>query len=486
MLRKTASLLAFFCLFAASASAVQEAPAEQRFATVTFLEDVSVKVMLRATERLPGAFGEARVRARAGITDIDVRLKAMKPAIGFGGDYNTYVLWTVSPEGHVFNVGEMILNGADSQLKTATPLNSFALLLSAEPHFLAERPSEMIVLGSDGAGLERQRGAFPAPLFYQPLASGYRHERASLGAVAAAAGRLRVERFQAVVAVRLAEQAAAPRYAPEEFARAQTTLSQTQQAFAQGIEERQLALMARRAVRQAVEARQLAQRRAADAALAAERAAAKQEAERLTQAREDAEAAAFRAREEAARARAETGKLRSAAEELEKKMLAANLEADRLARMKAKADAEARTAREQAAALYARLAGAFAQVAHTQETSRGLTISLPDILFASGKAVLQPRARETLSQIAGILLVVPEYRISIEGHTDNVGRPQANLKLSQERAAAVRSYLAASQISPALMTTRGYGDTRPVASNATAAGRQQNRRVELVIEGLLK
>jgi outer membrane protein OmpA-like peptidoglycan-associated protein len=479
-------LFAFVSLAALGAPARPQAPAEQRFAAITFLEDVSVKVLLQATERLPGAFGQASVRVRPGLAEIDLRLKAMKPAIGFGGDFNTYVLWTVSPEGQVFNAGEIVLNGANAQLKATTPLESFGLLISAEPHFLVERPSELIVLGSIAAGLERQRGAFPAPLVYQPLETGLRYERATLADTPAANGWLRVERFEAIVAVRLAERAEAARYAPEEFARAQTTLSQTQQAFAQGIEPRQLALIARRAVRQAVEAKRLAERRAAEAALAAERQEARRQIETLTRAREEAEAAAFRAREEADRARQEAARARASAEELEKKMLAANLEADRLARLKAKAELDARAAREQAAALYARLYGAFAQVAHTQETPRGLVISLPDILFDSGKSTLRPQARETLSRIAGILLVVPEYRISIEGHTDNVGRPQANFKLSQARAEAVRDYLVAAHVSPGLIVTRGFGETRPVASNATAAGRQQNRRVEIVIEGLLK
>lgn len=464
----------------------QQLAIEQQFAAITFLEDTSVKLSLQATERLPGAFGQATIRARPGRTEIDLRMKGMKPAIGFGGDFNTYVLWTVSPEGHVFNVGEVLLDGANALLKTTTPLDSFGLLVSAEPHFLVDRPSELVVLGSVAAGLERQRGAFPAPLVYQAPKSGLRYERASLADVPPANGAMRLERFEAIVAVRLAEQADAARWAPEEFARAQTTLSQTQQAFAQGVEPRQVALMARRAVRQAVEAVRLAKSRAAEAALAAERQASRQQIESLTRAREAAEAAALRAREEADRARQEAARARAAAEELEKKMLAANLEADRLARMKAKAELDARAARDQAAALYARLAGAFVQVAHTQETPRGLMISLPDILFDSGKSTLRPQARETLSRIAGILLVVPEYRISIEGHTDNVGRPQANLKLSRERAEAVRNYLVAAHVSPALIVTRGFGETRPVASNATAAGRRQNRRVEIVIEGLLK
>lgn len=485
-MRKHLRVGVVLCGLAGVCAVAGAAAAEPEFVAVTLLEDSSVKILLEATERLPGASGEARVRARGGVAEIDLRLKAMKPAIGFGGDFNTYVLWTVSPEGHVFNAGEVILDRAAGNLRTAVPLTSFALLVTAEPHFLVRRPSDLVVLGSAATGLERQRGAFAAPLSWRPEKTVYRYERDTLAQAEPAAGRLRTERFQAIVALRLAEQAAAPRYAPEEFTRAQTTLSQAQQAFAQGIEERQLALIARRAVRQAVEATRLAEQRAAEAALAAERQAAQHQIERLTRAAAEAEAAAFRAREEAGRARAEAEKLRAANDELEKKLLAANLEADKLARMKAKAELDARAAREQAAALYARLAAAFAQVARTEETPRGLMISLPDILFDSGKSTLRPAARETLSQIAGILLVVPEYRISVEGHTDNVGRPQANLKLSLARAEAVRDYLAKAHVSPALISTRGFGETRPIASNATPAGRQQNRRVEIIIEGLLK
>ena len=189
---------------------------------------------------------------------------------------------------------------------------------------------------------------------------------------------------------------------------------------------------------------------------------------------------------EADRARQATEMARKETEEVRKQMLLANQEADRLARLRAEAESEARSAQDQATAVYARLESALSRVAETRETERGLTVNLPDILFASGKSALRTNTREVLSRIAGILLVAPEYQLSIEGHTDSVGRTQYNMKLSQERAQRVRDYLIEASISPALITASGFGESKPVASNQTAAGRQKNRRVEIVIEGLLK
>jgi outer membrane protein OmpA-like peptidoglycan-associated protein len=125
---------------------------------------------------------------------------------------------------------------------------------------------------------------------------------------------------------------------------------------------------------------------------------------------------------------------------------------------------------------------ALGLVAETRETARGLIVNLPDILFDTGRATLRPAAREVVSRIAGILLVSRGYRLKIEGHTDTVGSDAYNQKLSEKRAQSVYDYLLKAGVSPDLMTTAGFGKSQPVAPNTTAAGRQKNRRVEIVIE----
>lgn len=129
--------------------------------------------------------------------------------------------------------------------------------------------------------------------------------------------------------------------------------------------------------------------------------------------------------------------------------------------------------------LYVSLSG----ILETRREARGLIVNLSDVLFDTGRATLRPGAREKLSKLAGILLAYPgAYRIEIEGHTDSVGSDASNLRLSQGRADSVHDYLLTSGLKPDhMMSARGLGETTPVAGNDTAAGRQVNRRVEIII-----
>jgi outer membrane protein OmpA-like peptidoglycan-associated protein len=123
----------------------------------------------------------------------------------------------------------------------------------------------------------------------------------------------------------------------------------------------------------------------------------------------------------------------------------------------------------------------LAKLAQTRTTDRGFIVTLPGLFFDTGKAVLKPGARNTLSKIAEQLRANPDARIEIEGHTDSVGSEQLNQALSEKRAKAVRDYLASRGLPEVRISMAGLGESTPVASNDTAAGRQQNRRVELVI-----
>ena len=108
---------------------------------------------------------------------------------------------------------------------------------------------------------------------------------------------------------------------------------------------------------------------------------------------------------------------------------------------------------------------------------------MSDVLFDSGKHTLRPLAREKLAKISGIVLAYPALTLGIEGNTDSVGGDDYNQDLSERRAESVRSYLAEQGVPASSMTAKGLGKTQPVASNDTADGRQQNRRVELIVSG---
>ena len=123
----------------------------------------------------------------------------------------------------------------------------------------------------------------------------------------------------------------------------------------------------------------------------------------------------------------------------------------------------------------------LAKLAQTRTTERGFIVTLPGLFFDTGKSALKAGARNTLSRIADQLRINDQLTITIEGHTDSVGSDASNQALSERRAAAVRDYRVSRNVPAGRMTVTGLGETTPVATNDTAAGRQQNRRVELVI-----
>jgi outer membrane protein OmpA-like peptidoglycan-associated protein len=133
--------------------------------------------------------------------------------------------------------------------------------------------------------------------------------------------------------------------------------------------------------------------------------------------------------------------------------------------------------------LRAKLLQQFNVIFATRDTARGLIVSLSDVLFDTGKSTLRPGAREKLAKISGIVLAYPDLKLAIEGNTDSVGSDAKNQVLSEERASSVRDYLLKENIPAGSMTSQGFGKTQPVASNDTAEGRQQNRRVEMVVSG---
>ena len=133
--------------------------------------------------------------------------------------------------------------------------------------------------------------------------------------------------------------------------------------------------------------------------------------------------------------------------------------------------------------LRARLLQQFNAILVTHDTARGLVVNMSDVLFDSGKYTLRPLAREKLAKISGIVLAYPSLRLAIEGNTDSIGSEEFNQNLSEQRAEGVRSYLTQQGVPESSTSARGYGKNQPIASNDTADGRQQNRRVELVVSG---
>ncbi len=220
------------------------------------------------------------------------------------------------------------------------------------------------------------------------------------------------------------------------------------------------------------------ERSESEARLAAERAKSEQEAAARTEAEKQRIAA------EIEKMRVELEATRRAAEDAQK---AAALERHRLEEQRKAEEArvaELANARESQQKAEEALKATLSQLAQVREEARGLIVTLPgSIYFDVNKTEVKPAMRDRLAQIAKALASVPDRHVLVEGHTDSTGTDEYNLKLSRLRGESVRSILVAGGVSPDRIESQGYGKTRPVASNATAAGKAQNRRVEIVLQG---
>jgi outer membrane protein OmpA-like peptidoglycan-associated protein len=301
--------------------------------------------------------------------------------------------------------------------------------------------------------------------------------------------KLPLEFFEARNALRIAQSEGAEKYASESYQNAVKLMDKADEyATRKDVPKKLLIAVAREAVQTAEDARQIALKRQDEERLAQERAAS---AERESQ----ANAATDRAKTEAddaerARARAETDSAKALAQ-AERTKLEAELAAQRAARASEVAQADSEKARKAAAEqserekqeLRNKLAVQLNLILETRDSARGLIVNMSDVLFDSGKYTLKPGAREKLAKLSGIILAYPSLKLEVEGHTDSVGTDEYNMELSENRANSVRDYLGQQGINTSSIAARGFGESQPVATNDTAAGRQQNRRVELVVSG---
>jgi outer membrane protein OmpA-like peptidoglycan-associated protein len=483
------------------------------------------KIDFAGTVLMPQAGGGAAVKGEKGYIEIDANFEHLQPATRFGSEYLTYVMWAVTPEGRASNLGELQVNGDDGELRVTTELQAFGLVVTAEPYFAVTQPSDVVVIEN----IVRKEGTFRDGTIgraegieakYQLLGRGsylMNQEPSRLRAKALDPG-VPLDLAEARNAVALAEVASADRYAVETFKKASRLLVEAEQARDRRRGRNAVMMPARQAVQTAEDARIMALQKQEEEYAARQRVLAQQrEAEAIDRARAE-ETARLRAElqiqaTEALRRQAETDRLNAEAARLAAERDKATADAERTTaeRQKAEADAaraaaeSARTAAESArlaaeaqtqqaqataaqidrerAELRDRLRQQLNLILETRETARGLIVNLSDVLFDTARADLKPGAREKLSRVVGIVLSHPGLRMDVEGHTDSVGSDSYNLQLSERRAASVRAYLVTAGVAPTAVATSGRGETRPVASNATAAGRQQNRRVELIVSG---
>jgi len=472
------------------------------------------KIDFRGTALLPEARGEARVESKQGVIKIDARMERLQPATRFGPEYLTYVMWAITPEGRATNVGEVLLDGDKTKLDATTELQSFGLIVTAEPYFAVTQPSDVVVMENfirpDTVGTIEQVDAK-----YELLQRGQYTLNVNPADIKPVRlnSKVPLELYEARNAVQIARWTGAERYAPDTFQKAVQGLENAEGYLRGKAGKKPIGTVAREAIQMSEDARIITIKKIDEEQLASERQAGVEREERAESGRAAAQADTARVTQDAAAARVAA---QSDADRLKRendvKIADAQAEADRLKknsdtqlaaaqseadRLKLENDTQRATAQanldhaaqEKAQAeaekvqLRSQLLLQFNAILQTRDTVRGLIVNVSDVLFDTGKHTLRPLAREKLAKVAGIVSGHPGLKLDVEGHTDSVGRDDYNQRLSEQRGEAVRDYLTQQGMPVSSVTAKGFGKTQPVASNDTAAGRQQNRRVEMVISG---
>ena len=472
---------------------------------VTYRRGGVAKVSLRGTNLMPGGMGEAQVENKGNRVEIDATFMGMEAATKFGFEYLTYALWAVSPQGRAVNLGEVQVKNGSAEVKAITDMQTFGLVVTAEPYFAVSQPGDEVVLENAGDTGGESIGAT-----YELVPHGvYSSSNTKIENVIYGIDRKTpIELFEARNAVRIAKNANAGKYAGSAIAKADKQLKDAEDAYGRKSDKKTIISMARDAVQTAEEARVIsvkqkadedaqaqadADKRAAEERTAKARAEADEQANRRQQAErarleaEQAKADAERMKEEAMKAAADAAKAKEAADRARQSAVAEQQAA--LAQKQA-AEAEAEKARQAAAKaeaeksdMRAQLLAQLNSILQTNDSARGLIVNMSDVLFDTGSFTLKPGAREKLAKVSGILLAHPGLTMQIEGHTDSVGGDAFNVKLSEQRADSVKDFLGEQGVAMSAISAQGFGKAEPVATNDTPEGRQRNRRVEIVVNG---
>ncbi|MCB1042405.1 MAG: OmpA family protein [Acidobacteria bacterium] len=487
--------------------------------SVQFPENKSVNLSFSGMKGAPGATIDAEVRFKSGQAQIELGYRNLKPAVLFGGDVTCYVLWAVTRDGSAENLGEVITADGDRSADYATGIKHFALMITAEPYYLVDGPSPLVMYVSDRTNPKKiASDPFVFSSFAaQPMVATH----SIVNAEESESHNLVLT--QAEKAFELAERLEAKENAPHIYRDARVALTQARNLDS-AKKRRETIDYARRSVSHSNEAIRMTLRVREAQALAQRIAEQKAEFEAM-QAKVNQSAmlleASLRAQAESAESLAEAKRSIAEAEQqlamlsseramMERERDKALTERDVLNRQKetlsTERDAlmsereilvqqrdqlrqeqshlEQEHARllDEKETLSQRLEGALSQVADTRASARGLIVSLPDILFDPNQAQLKPEAQVVIAKLAGILLVMRELTLQAEGHTDATGSADYNMSLSRKRAESVVSFLNAQGIDASRMSFEGFGFTQPVADNETKEGRAKNRRVEMIIK----
>ena len=500
--------LVFLFLFAISAFA--QVDVGRQTTAVTYPLDELVSLQFRGTTRFPRMKGTAQVkRTSKNGTEIEISVSKMPRPFELGAGYATYVLWAISPDGQIDNLGEIKRRGFfefDSRISVTTPLQTFALVISAEPHFLVRRPSRAIMLENVSPYAQSGRIlATTAVVSYFGNSSDYFSDARTPQIAEIDYSKTPSALLQAKQAVALAKFAGAQTYATAELQEAETLLQNAERAWAAKRDEEEVDIVARKAVSAAVKAEDTAiarkearnvrdketernaeirelERKAdqAESKVSQIRSELNEEIRRRELAERDALNYSNQIkdlRDENAKLREDYNKAKAEAEEA--KLTLARIEGEKNAVVKQQEERERLNRLQSNQAVLMQSLKRFGTVTKTE---RGIVLTLAENWWTSTRVSTFAATSETkLSSLGEVLANSTDYKITVEAHTDNKGTPEELQALTQERADLLMERMLSAGVTQERIEAKGFGATLPIVPNTTNANRAKNRRVQVIL-----
>ena len=497
-------------VLASAAAAFGQLDVPRRTTAITYPLDEQVMVQFRGTTRFPRMKGDARMRrtSRNG-TEIELSVSKMPRPFELGAGYATYVLWAISPDGQVDNLGEIKRRGFfefDSRISVTTPLQTFALIITAEPHFLVRRPSQEIMLENlSPVALSGRAIPTTAAVQYFGNSSDYFRDARTPEIAELDYSKTPSTILQAKQAVALARFAGAERDATEELRAAESLLTNAEGSWKAGRDDEAIDIAARRAISEAVKAESTAFARKEAREKRNERARSdaetRQAETRLTDAQNEIAELKRQLQDETRQRelserdvstystqirelRAENGRLR---EELGRTKVEADTAKSRLETIEnERRAAEEQRAKDQKIGSLEAGQGPFMQslrrFGSVSKNERGIVLTLPENYWSAARATsFAPAADSKLGPLGELLANNPDYKVVIESHTDDKGTAEELSALTEQRARSIAERLVGFGVADARIETKGMGATLPVAPNTTNMNRAKNRRVNVIL-----
>jgi len=495
-------------LFSVNIFAQTDVPRETK--AVTYPLEEIVMLQFRGTTRFPRMKGEAKIqRTKKNGTEVELSVSKMPRPFELGAGYATYVVWAISPDGQVDNLGEIRRRGFfdfDSKISVTTPLQTFALIVTAEPHFLVRRPSRAIMLENlNPYSASGRTLATTKAIQYFGNTSDYFSDARTPEIAETDYSKTPSTILQAKQAMALARFAGAQRDAIEELQQAATLLQNAENGWKAGRDEEAVDITARQAISTAVKAettavarkearekrnektRQDAEIRDAENKVTdaqSEVAEIRAELARETRNRELAERDAMNyanqvkeLRDEISKLREELGRTKNESEDVKVRLARIEGEKQVIERQQEESNRLARLQANQGV-----LMQSLRRFGAVNKDERGIVLTLPENYFSGIRAAdFAPTAETKLTSLGEVLANSTDYKILVESHTDNKGTPEELQALTQERAKILVDKLMSFGITQERVEAKGYGAALPVATNSTNANRAKNRRVQIVL-----